>query len=143
MSSSVVEEMHTQRCCCANTPLGTLYPSKSLNGIAAINIRLDADWSERSKLRTQVLLMAAKATIGRAACVGWGGRGQIDGQTCSESRTLLALMLLMAGNATEPMLPTPMAANAQALLGASARATSLVKEAHKPTKPTAPISCFI
>ena len=46
-------------------------------------------------------------------------------------------MLLMAGNATEPMLPTPMAANAQALLGANARATSLVKEAHKPTKPTA------
>ena len=69
----------------------------------------------------------------------WEQPGGTAKPTCSESRTLLALMLLMAGKATEPMLPTPMAAKAHALLGASARATSLVKEAHRPAKPTSPV----
>ena len=52
--------------------------------------------------------------------------------TCSESLTLLALMLLMAGKATDPRLPTPMAAKAHPFVGAKAKATSLVRLAHKP-----------
>ena len=41
-------------------------------------------------------------------------------------------MLLMAGNATEPRLPTPMAAKAHPFVGAKAKATSLVRLAHSP-----------
>jgi len=61
-------------------------------------------------------------------------RVEIGQLTCSESRTLLALMLLMAGKATEPTLPMPMAAKAHPLVGASARATSLIRLAHSPAE---------